>query len=587
MDTATLTAPLIPGSRRDPASHAVALAAFALGLYLYLGSLNGTPLQRGNEAMYAYPPIHMLESGDYLLPRYEGKEFLEKPPLAWWIIAASYRFLGISVLAERLPSSLASLATILLVGWWTRGRSGERAGSLAGLILMFSFQFLIFTMTYAADAFLTLAVLIAVVTLDRALRREEGSDAGWGAGCGAALALAFYFKGLAGIVLPVGSVAAGLLIDREKPHRVWRRGAWAASCLLALLAPWHWAMTRRLGAGFWSSFYWRNQFLRGTTRLYMRPRGPFYYLGVLAWAVFPWSLFLPGAIRRRPPSSVPVGWLAFAMAFWSLLVMKREVYLMPLFPAVAVLVAETESEQGSLGHRWRHLPWILAAAAGGLILVLWLRAFGTLADLAGTDAAVLAGIGIVGFVAAFGVGAMTPGGRLSPLRAALAVAILLLAIRNFESRLSRFDPLPAWGERVRAECASGCDGFLYGIDAYSIDFYSRLDWSLLADPGKELPPRLRHRTGFIVMWTDSEPVLARLPWTSQVLDRRSVFQQHWATALWKPAGSLFRSLSFVRIRQGTAEGGSQSGGADSAAGAPEESVRHPIAPSTTAPPAIE
>ena len=92
----------------DPASRAIASAAFLLGLYLYLGRLASSPLQTGNEAMYAYPPITMLESGDYLVPRFENGEFLEKPSPTWWPVVASYRVFGISFAAERLPGAVAA-----------------------------------------------------------------------------------------------------------------------------------------------------------------------------------------------------------------------------------------------------------------------------------------------------------------------------------------------------------------------------------------------------------------------------------------------------------------------------------------------
>src|SRR5436853_310847 len=88
--------------------------------------LSSSPLQTGNESMYAVPPIYMLQSRDFLVPRFEGGIFLDKPPLAHWFIAGSYGLFGISVASERLPGALASLATVLAVYLWVRRRSGER-----------------------------------------------------------------------------------------------------------------------------------------------------------------------------------------------------------------------------------------------------------------------------------------------------------------------------------------------------------------------------------------------------------------------------------------------------------------------------
>ncbi|HKA36978.1 MAG TPA: glycosyltransferase family 39 protein, partial [Thermoanaerobaculia bacterium] len=320
----------------------------------------------------------MLQTGDILVPRYENRDFLEKPPLTWWVIAASYRLLGASPFAERLPSVLAAFAAIALTGLWVRRRSGTEAGVLAALVLTFTLQFSVYARTFAADSFLTLAVILAAIALDEACRRE-GPDARLGILAGAALALAFGIKGLVGIALPAGGVAAGLLIDRTRAVRPMKRGAWAAAALLLPLAAWHLAMTQRMGVGFWRSFYWENHFLRGATKLYMgTPRGPLFYLGAFAWSAFPWSLLLAAAagrkatgVRRR--SSLPLGLFLFGFLFFSLLVMKREVYLMPLFPAAAVLLAEGMTREPASDSRWRRLPWLLAAAIPAAAVFFWGR----------------------------------------------------------------------------------------------------------------------------------------------------------------------------------------------------------------------
>jgi 4-amino-4-deoxy-L-arabinose transferase-like glycosyltransferase len=533
----------------SPRCRALAYLSLAAGLYLYLGGLDRLPLQRGNEPMYAVPPIWMLERGEYLVPHYEGGPFLQKPPLTWWILAASYELFGVSVFAARLPSALAALATVLLVGLWVRRRSGIRAGWLAALILMFSFSFLQLSVTFAADAFLTLAITIAVVVLDAAARREDGSDAAWGLKAAAALALAFYFKGLVGIILPAGSVAAGLLLDRKRPVRMGLRGGVAAVILLALLAPWHWAMHQRLGVRFWRAFYWENQFLRGASTLYMRQRGPLYYPGILVWAVFPWSPFLPGSLRRREPSSAPLGWFAFTLLFWTLVVQKREVYLLTLFPAVAALVAESLGRGPAPASRWSRLPWALSAGAAGFALALWMVALRGPAALAGEGPSLLVALGIFCLAAALTAGAAAPRSEVAPFAAAFACAVLLGAMQVFESRLARFDPMPRWGAAIRAQCAGGCDVFLYRIHAYSLDFYSRLDWTVVPDLSAELTKRVRQQRGFLVMPTDQEAALADFPFRFEVLDRSPILDKSWLAAALGRSDRAFRSLSLVRFER--------------------------------------
>jgi 4-amino-4-deoxy-L-arabinose transferase-like glycosyltransferase len=556
MNLATRATTAADCRRLDPAALALAVAALALGLYLYLGMLGATPLQRGNEAGYAFPPIQMLDSGDYLVTSYQGEHFLDKPSLSHWIVAFSYRLFGVSVFAARLPSALAGLATVLIVGLWVRRRSGDTAGALAALILMFSFEFVFVAMTFAADAFLTLAVAIAILVLDAAARRPDGSAPSWGARCGAALGFAFFFKGLVGIVLPAGAVATALLLERRRPADLLRRGAWTLLVLIALIAPWHVAMAYRLGEEFWRVFYWQNQLLRGATDVYMsvKDRGPFFYAGVLAWAIFPWSLHLAGAAPERRSSKIPLAWLLFGLVFWSVLVMKREVYLATLLPAASAIVAESFVSERQISPIWRRIAWGLAAATAAAAFLVSVRSSRHLADLAGSGATLGVGAAFLALAAVLTLAAVRPGSVGVLFATALACAGVCLSLRVLDERLGRLDPLPEWGARVNGECREGCDGFLLGPSATSLAFYSRMDWIRVPEPWDKLPGLMHHRKGFLLMLTSKEEKLASLRLKWQVIERRSSIGIRSANLLLHPENAL-ESLSLVRIEAPSLVGG--------------------------------
>lgn len=539
------------GPRWTLAARVLAAAAVALALYLYLGRLDGTPLQRGNEAMYASPPAMMLENGDYLVPLYRGQHFLDKPILPFWVVAASYRILGVSVFAERLPTALAGLATALLLGLWIRRRAGSFAGFLAAILLLFSFLYVFIGMTFAADAFLTLALLAASILVDRATR-ADGSDALWGAASGAALAIAFGFKGLVGIVLPCGAVAVTLLADRRWPVRFWRRAAWALVVLVVILGPYHWAMNRRLGMEFWDVFYWKNQFLRGASRIYMRGhRGALYYVGVIAWGLFPWSFLLPVSFARRKPSSLPLGAFLFGLAFWSPLIMKREVYAVTLLPAAVALVAEGVGiPRAGARSLWTRIVWTAAAALSIGAVGFWIWARPLLLGPAGNGITLFLGASFVLLAVAVVFCAVRPRSATALLAAALACGVVALAGRVADERLGRFDPLPAWGERARAECRDGgCDGFVYGEDVTSLEFYSGFDWAPVIDPGREIPAMMTHRKAFVVVKSRLEPLLADLPYRWEVLERCPTYGSYSMDQLIGPKRGSETLLSLVRIEK--------------------------------------
>src|SRR5262249_26851491 len=106
------------------------------------------------------------------------------------------------------------------------------------------------------------------------------------------------------------------------------------------------------------------------------------------------ELFLPQSLRRERPSSVPLGWLLFGLVFWSVLVMKREVYLMPLFPAVAILVAERLDREATREDPQPRLAWTIAAGVLALVLLFLMWIFGFLSKLLSFDS--VAGVVLTG-----------------------------------------------------------------------------------------------------------------------------------------------------------------------------------------------
>lgn len=532
---------------RGRAEGSLALLALLLGAALYLVGLDAIPVQCGNEAMYLYPPIPMLRTGDFLVPRYMHGAFLDKPPLTFWLIAASYRLLGVSVFAGRLPGVLAALATVGVVGLWVRRRAGVRAAILAAVCLTYSFKFAVFSRQFAADSFLTLAVTLAVIAIDTATRSEKVSDLRAGALAGAALALAFGFKGLIGVVLPVGAVAVGLLIDGTRPVRLRRRAPILLLVLFVAVLPWHWAMTQRFGMGFWRYFYWSNQFLRATTDVWTgHLRGPLFYLGVLAWGAFPWILFVPAALRRGRPSSTPLGWLLFGLLLLSAVVMKREVYVMPLFPAVAVLAGEWLAKATRPRPDLVRWGWVLTAAACIVAGVAWRRSGPFLLDLAGRPAYFGVGAGIAFLLASALAGSFTARGARVPLSAGLSCAVLFFSVLGVEARASRYDPMPDWGERVRRSCLEGCEAYRLGIKCSNVDYYAQREWVDLQEP-RELLGRIPPQGGFLIARSHVERLLQRLGIQTELIEQRPWLEQNWVAAGFSGRAPEFVSLSLLRL----------------------------------------
>ena len=168
---------------------------------------------------------------------------------------------------------------------------------------------------------------------------------------------------------------------------------------------------------------------------------------------------------------------------------------MTLLPAAAALVGEWIGPGESRRGRWQSVAWGLAAAVALTVLVFWWRSYALLAGVAGAGITLFVGVALAALAASLIACMAAPRRSATLFAAVLACGLLCLGMRFADERFGRFDPLPAWGERVRAACAQGCDGFVYGEEVTSLEFYSGFDWIPVLDPVRDIPERMKHARG--------------------------------------------------------------------------------------------
>ncbi|MDO9165173.1 MAG: glycosyltransferase family 39 protein [Rhodoferax sp.] len=321
--------------RPDGVAPAVVWSALGVLLTLRLFSLGLYPLMDNTEARYAEISRVMFSLGDWVTPWYETHvPFWGKPPLSFWITAASFGVFGVNEFAARLPHFLAALLVGWLVWGWSVRRSRQEAltavALLAGCSLMLLSAGAVMTdMTLAVGTTLTMRGFWLGLHGEEARRRREG----WLFFIG--LAVGLLAKGP--LVLVLAGLPLGLwtLLNRQLA-RVWRDLPWIRGTLLILLlvGPWYAAAEIRT-PGFLDYFllgeHWHRFVTPGWTGdrygvAHSAPRGSIWVYGWVA--VLPWSLLLPLAwwrwrkvpISRRAvlttvPDDKPL-WLYLAL--WSL-----------------------------------------------------------------------------------------------------------------------------------------------------------------------------------------------------------------------------------------------------------------------------
>lgn len=328
------------------------IAALAV---LRLATLGAYPLMDTTEARYAEIARKMAETGNWATPWFDyGVPFWGKPPLAFWLIAGSFKTLGTGEFSARLPQWIAGALAAALLWQWLAARS-RREAAYAVAILLGSALYLVATGAVLTDTALVLGTTIAMRGFWQGLhgaRRE-----GW-----------LLFAGIAAGLLAKGPVAAVLIVmpvavwaaASGTCGMVWRRLPWIRGSLLAgaVALPWY-AIAELRTPGFLDYFllgeHWQrflvpgwNGDLYGTAHQF--PRGAIWAFALAA--AMPWTVALPlawaylrrGGARARAPADARWRWYLICWAltpciFFSFAGNILWTYVLPGLPALAALAA--------------------------------------------------------------------------------------------------------------------------------------------------------------------------------------------------------------------------------------------------------
>jgi len=329
-----------------------------------------------DEGRYAALALEMLRSGDWVTPRLNGLLYFEKPPLQYWMGALLFGLFGVTEFAARLWPAIAGFLTVLLVGFtgtrlWDR-ETGIRSAAITASMAWVIGNSHFLTLDAGLTLFMTLilcAVLIAQFATPAGDQRRNWIWVAWAAMAGAVLS-----KGLIGLLIPGAVLFLTSLWRRD--FRLWREMHWVSGLLIffVLAAPWFVLVSMR-NPGFAEFFFVHEHFARYLTQVHRREGGWWYYLPLLAAGLVPWVGGLPWLLRKSDSSTAArgvavndllVAWVAFILVFFSASGSKLPSYILPAFPALALMLAIQLGRTGITALRWHLLvPVLLGLLAVG------------------------------------------------------------------------------------------------------------------------------------------------------------------------------------------------------------------------------
>jgi len=316
-------------------------------------SLNRVDLAESTEPREAGVAAGMLQSGQFLVPTLNGRPFLEKPPLSYWLQAASIDTFGYKPFAPRLPSALAGIATVLIFVFFLRKSPYQRwLVLITGTLLITMASFFGYTRTAGQDTLLCFGISLALLSFY--FVRESPNRSLWVL-FSIGIAIATMTKGIVGLAIPGCVIFTYLLYETLSVNKRFAIADWikpAGFALLGLLPILLWLLLlfNAQGADAVKEIVWANSVGRfsGDYSQGAHAEPFYYYLKYIPSTYQPWTLLVYLALFfsfKKPDkyfgnrSMFFAIWIIASISLLSLSAGKRPSYLLMLYPAAAALAA--------------------------------------------------------------------------------------------------------------------------------------------------------------------------------------------------------------------------------------------------------
>jgi 4-amino-4-deoxy-L-arabinose transferase-like glycosyltransferase len=368
--------------KKDNREAVFIFALLALCFLLFFFRLGERPLWDVDEGMHASTSKDMVLSGDWVTPTFNGENFYDKPILHNWFVAISFLVFGFTEFAARLPAAILGLGGVLLTYLLGRKMFGPQVGFLGGVVLATNPEYIMLSRSVVHDISLVFFITLAFLFFYQGFISERHRKA-YSLLFYASLGFAVLAKGPVGVLLPSLIIGLFLLLKKRLNFLREMQLGWGILVFLAVAAPWYVLISLR-NADYGSYFFIKNNVMRFLSRRAYHHGPLYYYIPALFGGFFPWSCLLPlvfiRAFRQRLKNMedchlLLLLWVLVTLAFFSVASSKLATYILPIFPALSLLVGslwndlmETPTAELRKGFLYSFLPVFVFLPLGLLYL---------------------------------------------------------------------------------------------------------------------------------------------------------------------------------------------------------------------------
>lgn len=321
------------------------------GIALIYGMFLGSrPLSVPDESRYSEIPREMLELNDFVTPHFDYVKYFEKPPLVYWLQAGSLKAFGNNIWAARVPTALMGLLGCIFTYCAGRVLFNRRMGILSAIILASSLLYFLFSHAITLDMTLSTMLAGCLFSFICAVQFPPGTKRRilcYSAYIFAALAV--LTKGLVGVIFPGMVIFAWMLLSKRFSLLKSIYLPTGILLFLAIILPWH-ILVQIRNPEFFRFYILDQQFLRYFTKIAHRAQPVWFFIPVLLAGLLPWTFFFPQAIIEATPRNLKecqdnpnilflLLWFIIIFVFFSLSHSKLIPYILPIFPALAIILA--------------------------------------------------------------------------------------------------------------------------------------------------------------------------------------------------------------------------------------------------------